>query len=77
MTRKLKMLEIATGLLLIASATCVRAAMHQTSSAMITQPSAMLPAELDPVFGQKVVRRYERAHRFADSASLHKTATRF
>lgn len=77
MSLKLKMFAIAIGLLVIAGATCVPAAVHSTSSAMITEPSAMLPAELDSVFGQKLVHRYERAHRPSDSTGIEKTANRF
>ena len=76
MTTKLKMLAIAVALLVIAGVECVSAAVHQTSSTMITAPSAMLPAKLDPVFGQKLIHRFERVHRFSDSTSIQ-TANRF
>ena len=70
MTTKLKMFAIAMALLMIAGVECARAAVNQTPSATIAEPSTALAAELDPVFGQKLIHRFGRAHRFSGSTGI-------
>ena len=61
-----RLISIVVGLSLLTVAYCARAVADQKSVATMVPSALLLPAELDPVFGQQLVQRirgpYERCH---------------